>query len=80
MANEYVNKVEYGGNTLIDLTSDTATENEVLKGKTFHDKSGAPKSGALELAEVAYSGDYDDLLHRITFSVANETLTIGRSS
>ena len=25
MANEYVNKVIYGGNTLIDLTGDTVT-------------------------------------------------------
>ena len=45
MANQYVNKVIYGGNTLIDLTGDTATASDVLTGKTFHDKSGATVEG-----------------------------------
>lgn len=47
MANENVNKVIFGDTTLIDLTSDTATEGDVLSGKTFHDKSGALKTGTL---------------------------------
>ena len=45
MANTYVNKVVYGGNTLIDLTADTVTESVVLKDYTFHDKTGAIKTG-----------------------------------
>lgn len=45
MANENVNKVVYNGNTLIDLTSDTATADDVIAGKTFHLKSGAPATG-----------------------------------
>ena len=46
MANEYVNKVVLSsGETLIDLSGDTADEAHVLKGSTFHDKSGAPKTG-----------------------------------
>lgn len=44
--NPYVNKVEYGGRTLIDLTNDTATAADVAEGKTFHDKSGALVIGA----------------------------------
>ena len=44
--NEYVNKVVYGGNTLIDLTSDTITTAKLLYGYTAHDKSGAPIRGA----------------------------------
>lgn len=47
MANEYVNKVVLGsGETLIDLTGDTADADHVLAGSTFHDKSGAPVTGA----------------------------------
>lgn len=78
--NPYVNKVEYGGQTLIDLTNDTATEEDVLSGKTFHDKSGATRTGNLTLADVAYSGDFTDLSNRPTFTVSNETLIFGRTS
>lgn len=39
------NKVEYNGETLIDLTDTTATENDVVQGKKFHDKSGALREG-----------------------------------
>ena len=46
MANEYVNKVALSsGEMLIDLSGDTADAAHVLKGSTFHDKSGAPKTG-----------------------------------
>ena len=42
----YVNKVALSsGETLIDLSGDTADAAHVLKGSTFHDKSGAPKTG-----------------------------------
>lgn len=43
-----INKVIYGGTTLIDLTSDTATADKVLTGYTFHDKSGAVVDGTCE--------------------------------
>lgn len=45
MANEYVNKVIYGGNTLIDLTSDTVTADKILSGYKGHAASGAPITG-----------------------------------
>lgn len=46
MANEYTNKVVLSsGETLIDLTADTADAAHVLSGYTFHDKSGAPVTG-----------------------------------
>lgn len=77
--NPYVNKVQYGNDTLIDLTGDTVTANDVLSGKTFHDKSGMQREGALSLAPVATSGDYDDLENRILISVSNGTLIFGRS-
>lgn len=41
------NKVVYGTLVLMDLTSDTATADDVAKGKTFHDKTGAQVTGSL---------------------------------
>ena len=39
-SNPYINKVEYGGQTLIDLTQDTVTANDVAEGVYFHLPSG----------------------------------------
>lgn len=35
-----INKVIYGGETLIDLTGDTVTADKILFGFTAHDKGG----------------------------------------
>ena len=43
--NQYVNKVIYGGNTLIDLTGDDVAASDVMSGKKFHLPSGAPGTG-----------------------------------
>lgn len=43
--NQYINKVVYGGNTLIDLTGDDVTASDVLSGKKFHLPSGATGTG-----------------------------------
>jgi hypothetical protein len=40
-----INKVVYGGNTLIDLTADTITPADLAQGVTAHDKSGASITG-----------------------------------
>lgn len=45
MANQYKSKVIFNGNVLIDLTADTITASDLAKGKTAHDKSGAPITG-----------------------------------
>lgn len=42
-----VNKVAYGENTLIDLTSDTVTADKLSNGITAHDKSGAKITGTM---------------------------------
>ena len=55
MANEYVNKVIYGGNTLIDLTADTVTADKILSGFTTHGPSGAPLTGT-----CTYDADTSD--------------------
>ena len=53
--NQYVNKVVYGGNTLIDLTPDDVTASDVLAGKKFHLPSGASSTGT-----CAYDADTSD--------------------
>lgn len=45
--NQYVNKVIFGNETLIDLSSDTIQANVLLSGYTAHDKSGAPITGTM---------------------------------
>lgn len=55
MANQYVNKVIYGGRTLIDLTGDTVTASDILVGKTAHDKTGAEVEGT-----CTYDADTSD--------------------
>lgn len=46
MANEYINKVVFGSDVLIDLTGDSVTADKVKSGITFHDKSGATLTGS----------------------------------
>jgi len=55
MANQYVNKVIYGGETLIDLTSDDVTAAQVLSGAKFHLPSGASATGT-----CTYDADTSD--------------------
>ena len=43
-----ISKVVYGGNTLIDLTSDTVTKEKVLKGYTTHGANGELITGTCE--------------------------------
>lgn len=45
MANQYVNKLILGNETLFDISGDTATAADVAQGKTFHLASGAPAVG-----------------------------------
>lgn len=40
-----INKVEFNGNTLIDLTADTVIPSALLEGYTAHDRSGAVITG-----------------------------------
>lgn len=64
-SNQYINKVIYGGNTLIDLTGDDVAASDVLSGKKFHLPSGAQGTGA-----CTYDADTSDAT-----AVAAEILT-----
>lgn len=43
-----INKVEYSGNTLIDLTSDSVTPETLISGVTAHDASGKKINGTFD--------------------------------
>ena len=43
-----VNKVEYAGKVLLDLTEDTVSPDKLISGATCHDKTGAKIIGTLE--------------------------------
>lgn len=43
-----ISKVVFGGDVLLDLTSDTLTADKALKGYTFHGADGEPKVGSCE--------------------------------
>ena len=58
MANEYVNKIVLGSDTLLDLTGDTATAADVAVGKTFHLYTGAPAVGTASAGHAAITGEY----------------------
>lgn len=72
MANQYVNKVIYGGQTLIDLTPDTVTSSDVLKGVKFHLPSGASGTGACE-----FDVDSSDCTATVAEVLATKTFAKG---
>lgn len=45
--NEYINRVDYGNETLIDISDTTAEAGDVLNNKVFYAKSGARSVGSL---------------------------------
>lgn len=60
-----INKVEYGGNTLIDLTSDTVTPESLLKGIIAHNKAGEKITGTYDKIPDGYikpTGNLTDAL------------------
>ena len=50
-----INKVEYGGNTLIDITDTTATESDVVSGKTFYAANGTRQTGSYTETDPIFS-------------------------
>ena len=74
MPNQYVNKVIYGGNTLIDLTGDTVSATDVLSGVKFHLPSGEQKTGT-----CAFDVDSSDCTATVAEVLATKTFAKGGS-
>lgn len=70
MADEtkYVNKVIYGGRTLIDLTGDTVSADKIMKDFTAHDKSGA-----VIIGECTYDVDSTDATATVSEMLEGKT-------
>jgi hypothetical protein len=53
-------KVIVDGETIVDLTGDSATPETVAEGETFHDANGEPRVGTMTTAPVVQTtGDSD---------------------
>ena len=74
MPNQYVNKVVFNGDTLIDLTADTVDAAHLLSGYTAHDASGALVSGA-----CAFNADTSDATAAAGEILSGKTAYVGGS-
>lgn len=54
--NEYVNRVDFGNETLIDISNTTAEANDVIEGQIFYTRNGAPTTGTLRDATTSFHG------------------------
>lgn len=63
-----INKVIFGGDTLIDLTSDTVNAAHLLSGYTAHDRSGAIITGT-----CTYDSDTSDATATLDEVLSGET-------
>ena len=78
--NPYVNKVQYGNNTLIDLTNDTATEETVLEGYTFHGADGKIRTGTAVAGGGDDKMDIDGTNADTSVTFPNSAFTVGSRS
>ena len=73
-SNEYINKVIYGGDTLIDLTNDDVTRADVVSGKYFHLPTGERTTGT-----NTYDADTSDATATAAEILASKTAYVNGS-
>ena len=66
--NQYVNKVVFGNDTIMDISTDTITAADLLEGVTAHDRSGAPITGT-----CTYDADTSDATATVGEILAGQT-------
>lgn len=74
-----VNKIIYGGNTLIDLTSDTVDSEHLAKGYTAHGKDGSIITGTMESGGGPEQGPFTGTNIELVAEY-NETFTLADTS
>ena len=57
-----VNKIIYGGRTLVDLTGDTVTANDLAEGITATAANGKKVVGVMKKGEIATNSEIDNAL------------------
>ncbi len=55
--NQYINKIIYGNNTLLDLSEDTVSANKVFVGESFHLPTGQRTIGTATSDATAAAND-----------------------
>ena len=72
-----INKIIYGGQTLIDLTADTVSANKLLNGYTAHDKTGAVIEGSctFDSDTTDATADVAEVLNTKTFYARGSKMT-----
>lgn len=72
-----VNKVVYGTTVLVDLTGDTVTADQLLKGATAHDASGEQITGTMEAGSGSFSDNNCEAYHITSASAKLNFKTTG---
>lgn len=77
MPENIINKVVYGNRTLIDLTSDTITQADVINGKSFHAADGTIKAGTCtyDVDSSGVTAQQSEVLAGKTFAKSGSVLT-----
>lgn len=74
-----VNKVEYDGNTLIDITDTTATASDVAQGKYFYTKDGVKTVGTASGSKAFQIYNGGDRVNTTSYTATDVTLTVAKS-
>ena len=77
MPEKVINKVIYGGQTLIDLTNDTVAANKVLSGYTFHATDGTIQPGScnFDVDSSEATANQAEVLATKTYAKGGQILT-----
>ena len=72
-----INKIVYGGQTLIDLTGDNVTPDEMLEWTTAHNKAGLKIVGKLQSATLTVDSSGNGTLVGCGITNSNGNATVG---
>ena len=70
-----INKVVYGNDTLVDLTEDSVSANNLLEGETAHDRSGNPVTGTAKQGHIVQNSSGTDMTQRSTIQFKGVIVT-----